>query len=134
MIVPSFLASTVANFLILKLLCFKKSGKNVNSFYSRSWIHKIIKINLDKFTSGSLCLNTVILQSFGRSFEGGRLAGVLMPFFFRAGCGFILYYVMTIIIEGWSSSITDAFVSTLGNCPQCPRFKIISRHKACHDF
>ena len=100
MIVPSFLASTVANFLILKLLCFKKSGKNVNSFYSRSWIHKIIKINLDKFTSGSLCLNTVILQSFGRSFEGGRLAGVLMPFFFRAGCGFILYYVMTIIIEG----------------------------------
>ena len=56
---------------------------------------------LDKFTSGSLCLNTVILQSFGHSFEGGgRLAGVLMPFFFRAGYGFILYYVMTIIIEG----------------------------------
>lgn len=134
----SFLASAFAKFLVLKLWYFRKGWKcAVNSFYDRSWILKIIKIHLDKFTSISVHLKSVILGSFGPSFEGsGRFASVWMSVFFFQDSMIVFYYAMA--IESWSSSNTDAFVSTLGNCyidcPQCPRFQIMLGHKICHDF
>ena len=133
----SFLTSAFAKFLVLKLWYFRKGVKYVvNSFYDRSWILKIIKIHLDKFTSISVYLKSVILGSFGPSFEGvGRFASVLMSVFFQDS---MIIFCYAMAIKNWSSSNTDAFVSTLGNCfidcPQCPKFQIMLGHEICLDF